>query len=120
VIAGLRGHVDTGAFPVEVRCLWDVGKALIEEETLQRAAYLMMLNALLAVPGSIEQALKGVRDDLVKHDPALYLIAQQAMHDYITDDMVVKLLPWLAQQLKSNPAMRRDLTKYLEEAHTAA
>ena len=79
VLATLRGLVDEAAMPAAARTLV-AAAALVFERTadpeqqqtpLRRLGYVLMADGLLAVPEALQQALRALRDDLVRLDPGL-------------------------------------------------
>ena len=82
-VVGLMNEVDLDHLPPAARTLAEVANQVYDRNASmdvptnaprRRLGYVLMLDALIAAPEAVQQALQGVRDDLVASDPALALV----------------------------------------------
>jgi hypothetical protein len=101
----LMHGVDDDAMQPPQRLLWNVGMEMLEEsdDSMMRAGYVQMINAVLATPGAADACLQVIRDELVEADPSIALVAAPVAPKadrVLTDEQVVNALPMVLNSIR--------------------
>ena len=84
MLVGTLAGVDDNDLSPAARTLWDASSEVLEGAdrytARERFGYVLALDALIASPEAVQRALRSLRAQLVRCDPALALVDQEAPH----------------------------------------